>query len=143
MWPLALAFVVAIPFLGYSNGTYRIGSLTYYVNVYGPLLFFAAMAFAGLRWCHLGCLRRSHDTHCVQCNYPLDWSASAVDVERCPECGLSSSKHTKRQVSLKHLLVGVSFKRLLIDLPGLLLLLVPVSLIVLLLLGTMGLIDLD
>ena len=44
---------------------------------------------------------------------------------------------------MKHLLVGVSFKRLLIDLPGLLLLLVPVSLIVLLLLGTMGLIDLD
>ncbi len=73
----------------------------------------------------------------------LDWSASAVDVERCPECGLSSSKHTERQVSLKHLLVGVSFKRLLIDLPGLLLLLIPVSLIVLLLLGTMGLIDLD
>lgn len=143
MWPLALAFVVAIPFLGYSNGTYRIGSLTYYVNVYGSRLFFPAMAFVGLRWCLLGRLRRSHDTHCVQCNYPLDWSASAVDVERCPECGLSSSKHTKRQVSLKHLLVGVSFKRLLIDLPGLLLLLIPISLIVLLLLGTMGLIDLD
>ena len=143
MWPLALAFVVAIPFLGYSNGTYRIGSLTYYVNVYGSRLFFPAMGFVGLRWCLLGRLRRSHDTHCVQCNYPLDWSASAVDVERCPECGLSSSKHTKRQVSLKHLLVGVSFKRLLIDLPGLLFLLVPISLIVLLLLGTMGLIDLD
>ena len=49
MWPLALAFVVAIPFLGYSNGTYRIGSLTYYVNVYGSRLFFPVCFFCSSR----------------------------------------------------------------------------------------------
>ncbi|HAW94926.1 MAG TPA: hypothetical protein DCX60_01500 [Phycisphaerales bacterium] len=42
MWPLALGlpFVVSTPFLGYSNGPCRIGSLTYYVNVDGLLLLF-------------------------------------------------------------------------------------------------------
>jgi len=50
----AMAVAIAIPILGQSSGTYRIGSLTDYANIYGPPVFLALLAFAGIRWCWLG-----------------------------------------------------------------------------------------
>jgi len=50
----AMALAIAIPILGQSSGTYRSGSLTDYANVYGPPVFLALLAFAGVRWCWLG-----------------------------------------------------------------------------------------
>ncbi|MHC4846227.1 MAG: hypothetical protein ACYTCU_08700 [Planctomycetota bacterium] len=54
VWPAAIAVAMAIAFLGGYSGTYRVGSITYYANVYGLPLFVAALAFAGIRWFWIG-----------------------------------------------------------------------------------------
>ena len=60
MWPLAIltcvgVFVASRPTS--PNGVYRIGSLTYYANMLGPLVVFVLVPLAGARWCWLGRVR--------------------------------------------------------------------------------------
>ena len=137
MWPTALMVVMAIVTFGYFDNTspYRIGSLTYYVNTFGPILILLGLLFAGLRWCLLGRLRPHDSLRCAQCNYPLDWSASLPDAKQCPECGTSCSAARS-----KH---RAPFTRRLLDLPGLLAALFAVFVIIVLVLASRGVIDFD
>jgi hypothetical protein len=140
MWPAAIVIAAVIPFLGQSNGPYRIGSLTYYANTIGPPLFLAAIAFAGARWCSIGWCWIGWDpdrdrTHCGHCDYPLHWMESVHGPRCCPECGTDvSSPPTRRAIPLP---------RVLLDVPGLLAVLFPLSLFAMMLLATLGMIEFD
>ncbi|MHC5211792.1 MAG: hypothetical protein ACYTG2_13820 [Planctomycetota bacterium] len=110
MWPTALAAAIAIVFLGSHSGTYRIGSVTYYANTYGPPLFVALLLFAGVRWCWIG----------------------------RPGVG-DPAQRTSGRFPFARLPIA----RLLLDLPGLLVAGFAAWIVVMLVLGTFGVIDLD
>ena len=135
-WPTAAVIAVAIPFLGRSSGlTYQIGSLAYYANTYGLLVFLPAIFLAGLRWCWVGRLRPRDPNRCGHCNYRLDWMNAEPGPRHCPECGAAASGSTGRR--------RVPIARLLLDLPGILAMLLPIGLAVMLMLAMLGLLDLD
>ena len=135
-WPTAAVIAVAIPFLGRSSGlTYQIGSLAYYANTYGLLVFLPAIFLAGLRWCWVGRLRPRDPNRCGQCSYRLDWMNAEPGPRHCPECGAAASGSTGRR--------RVPIARLLLDLPGILAMLLPIGLAVMLMLAMLGLLDLD
>jgi hypothetical protein len=135
-WPTAAVIAMAIPFLGRSSGlTYQIGSLAYYANTYGLLVFLPAIFLAGLRWCWVGRLRPRDPNRCGHCNYRLDWMNAEPGPRHCPECGAAASGSTGRR--------RVPIARLLLDLPGILAMLFPIGLAVMLMLAMLGLLDLD
>jgi hypothetical protein len=135
LWPAAVAIAVAIWILAQSKGTYRIGSVTYYANTYGPPLFLAAILFAGLRWCSIGRLRPRDPSRCGQCDYPLDWLAPSRGPQCCPECGADASGPPRKR--------RIPLSRMLLDLPGLLALLFPIFVVAMLLLAMLGVIELE
>lgn len=135
MWPATVVVAVAIPILAQSNGPYRIGSVTFYANTYGPPLFLGAIFFAGLRWCWIGRLRPRDPTRCADCNYPLDWLDPSRGPQRCPECGADASAQWPRR--------RLPLSRLLLDLPGLLAMLFCGWVVTILLLAIFGVIELD
>lgn len=128
MWPTAVAIVVLIPLVARAvtdpSGTYRIGSLPFYLNVYGPFILLAAMTFAGLRWCWLGHLRPRKGRRCARCGYPSPETATPAPDARCSECGADAiAQRTYTAGSLlRECFRGVTLGRLAIDLPGLLIL---------------------
>ncbi len=140
MWPSALALAVVIPVLGRTDGPYAIGSMTYYLNVWGPKVMLAAMFFAGIRWCTLGwcwvgAARRADPTRCAHCDYHLGGLDAGQGPMRCPECGVdTATPPTWRRPSVA---------RMSIDLPGLLLALAPVLLVAIVVLAVLRIIDLD
>ena len=106
MWPSAMAMAIGIALLGQSDGeTYRIGSITYYANVYGPPLFLALLVFAGIRWCWIG-------------------SPRAFDPEQ----------RARRRLPIA---------RVLLDLPGLLVAGYAIWIVTMVVLGLVGVVDLD
>ncbi len=131
-WPLAVIVVVAIPFLGHTNGTYQIGSITYYATTpYAYVVWLAALVFIGIRWFAIGRLRPRIAGMCGRCNYLI----SGSDSQRCPECGADKNalESTRR----------VSFARIVIDIPSVFILSIPVWSIGMIILGMFGIIDLD
>lgn len=141
MWPTAVAIVVLIPWVANAQndaelisvtansqlnhpGSYRIGSLTYYLNAYGPLVMLAAMGFAGVRWCWLGRLRPGKEPRCAGCGYLIGGFADSPSDARCSECGADATVRRTPTVRswLRESFRGVTIARLAIDLPGLLLL---------------------
>ena len=132
MWPLALIVVVAIPYLGHTNGTYKIGSITYYANEpYAYLLWLAALVFVGIRWFAIGMLRPRISGMCGRCNYQISRSESQC----CPECGADEKvmNATRR----------ISIARILIDLPSVVCILFPMCIVVMSVLLAVGIIDGD
>jgi hypothetical protein len=124
--------VAAISYLGHANGTYQIGSITYYATTpYANVVWSAALVFIGIRWFAIGRLRPRIAGMCGRCNYRILGS----DSQRCPECGADKNalESTRR----------VSFARIVIDLPSVFILLMPVSIIGMIILGVFGIIDLD
>lgn len=96
-WPTAAVIAMAIPFLGRSSGlTCQIGSLAYYANTYGLLVFLPAIFLAGLRWCWVGRLRPRDPNRCGHCNDRLDWMNAEPEPRQCPECGAAASGSTGR-----------------------------------------------
>lgn len=143
MWPTAIAIIVVIPFLGRSDGPYKIGSITYYANVYGPWVMLFAIVFAGVRWCWIGHLRPRGANRCARCGYPTTGLDESDPTSRCPECGAdpATRQGPTRRSLFRETFGGVSILRWLLDLPGVLLLLVPVYVIVMLVLIIYGVID--
>ena len=143
MWPAALAIVVVIPFLGRSSGTYQIGSVTYYANVFGPLVMLSAIVFAGVRWCCIGHLRPRRADRCARCGYPTTGLDESDPASRCPECGADAAARRlpAPRSRIRAIFGGASLARWLVDLPGVLLLLVPVYVIVMIVLMIFGVID--
>ena len=143
MWPTALAIVIAIPLLGRSDGPYPIGSITFFANVFGPWVVLAAIAFAGARWCSIGHLRPRGRDGCGRCGYPTAGRAAGAAAGRCPECGAEPSDQASERdrSTLRETFRGVPIARLLLDLPGLLLLLVPPYVIAMAILILFGVID--
>ena len=140
MWPAAVAVAVAIPLLGWSDGPYRIGSVTYYASMLGLPVFLAASLFAGLRWCWIGRVGRRAANLCGRCGYPLDRLAAAGGPPRCPECGtVASTSTTGRRVPFRE----IPPIRLLIDLPGVLAILFPLLTVGLVVLAVIGVINID
>ena len=145
MWPSAVAVTVTVPFLFQTDGSgfFRIGSLADYVNTFGPLIMLAAIAFAGVRWCWLGHLRPRDARCCARCGYPIgDVDHSRSDA-RCPECGADPTIRRTANACrwIRESFRGVSLARLLLDLPGLLLLLIPVCAFLIVTLVIIGVID--
>ena len=106
MWPSAMAMAIGIALLGQSDAvTYRIGSITYYANAYGPPLFLALLVFAGIRWCWIG-------------------SPRAFDPEQ----------RARRRLPIA---------RVLLDLPGLLVAGYAIWIVTMVVLGLVGVVDLD
>jgi predicted RNA-binding Zn-ribbon protein involved in translation (DUF1610 family) len=140
MWPLAILMNVGILVLVRAvatSGPYRIGSLTFFVNIYGPPLMLVLFPLAGARWCWLGRVRRMPAGRCAACGYHLT-GLTGAEV-RCPECGLAdvaagatASKRPRRRVPLS---------RWLIDLPGLFLIVATAIIFVGAVLMMMGVID--
>jgi hypothetical protein len=148
MWPLAIltcvgVFVASRPTS--PNGVYRIGSLTYYANMLGPLVVFVLVPLAGARWCWLGRVRPMPAGRCGGCGYDLAGLAAAGASGggvRCPECGVvdslavvgagAATRRPRRRVPLV---------RRLIDLPGLLLMLTWLYMVVAVGLIIFGVID--
>ncbi len=148
MWPLAIltcvgVFVASRPTS--PNGVYRIGSLTYYANMLGPLVVFVLVPLAGARWCWLGRVRPMPAGRCGGCGYDLAGLAAAGASGggvRCPECGVvdslavvgagAATRRPRRRVPLV---------RRLIDLPGLLLMLTWLYMVVAVVLIIFGVID--
>lgn len=141
MWPVAVIFAVTIPIMGSrTSGPYAIGSPTFYLNVWGPKVMLAAVFFAGVRWCSLGwcwigAAPRSDPSRCAHCDYHLGGLCAERGPLRCPECGIDTATPPSWR--------RPSIARTLIDLPGLLLALLPVFLIALLMLVLLRLIDVD
>lgn len=149
MWPTAVAIVVLIPLVARAgtdpSGTYRIGSLTFYLNVYGPFVLLAAMTFAGLRWCWLGHLRPRKGRRCARCGYPSPETSAPAPDARCSECGadaIAQRTHTLGSL-MRECFRGVTLGRLAIDLPGLLLLAYGAFVVALIMLFLFGLISID
>jgi hypothetical protein len=166
MWPTAIAITVLVPWIATAQndaevlsvmesasanaqpnppGSYRIGSLTYYLNAYGPLVMLAAMGFAGVRWCWLGHLRPREDRRCARCGYPIDGFADAPPNARCSECGADATVQRTPTVRswLRESFRGVTIARLAIDLPGLLLLGFVAFVFVLITLVVFGVVPID
>jgi hypothetical protein len=149
MWPTAVAIVVLIPLVARAgtdpSGTYRIGSLTFYLNAYGPFVLLAAMTFAGLRWCWLGHLRPRKGRRCACCGYPSPETAIPAPDARCSECGADAiAQRTHTLVSLvRECFRGVTLGRLAIDLPGILILAYGAFVVMLITLVLFGLISID
>lgn len=144
MWPLAAAIAVTIPVLGNNGGVpYKIGSVTYYANTYGPSVFLLSIVFAGLRWCWIGHLRPRPKNRCGSCGYPTTGLAGTDSITRCPECGAEASlvAGLARPAGASGVFSGVPLARWLIDLPGLLALLFVGYVVVILILLASGLID--
>jgi hypothetical protein len=145
MWPSALAVVVTVPlmFQTDASGTYRIGSVAHFVSIFGPPIMLMAIVFAGLRWCWLGHLRPRDANCCARCGYPIGKVHHAEGAARCSECGATST--IQRTATLRTLIResfrGVSLARFLLDVPGLLLLLLPLSIFVIVTLIVVGVID--
>ena len=138
LWPAATLIAVTIPFLAVAltnGGTYQIGSFAYYLNTDGQLVFLLAIFIAGLRWCWIGRLRAPDPNRCLGCHYRLDGLDTDETPKRCPECGLKGSTVPAGR--------RIPIARLLLDLPGVLAMLFPIGIIVIILLGILGLIDLD
>jgi hypothetical protein len=162
MWPTAVAITVLIPWVAnpqndaevisaFANsesnppGSYRIGSLTYYLNAYGPLVMLAAMGFTGVRWCWLGHLRPREDQRCAGCGYLIGGFADSPPNARCSECGADSAVQRTPTVRswLRESFRGVTIARLAIDLPGLLFLGFVAFVFVLITLAVFGVITID
>lgn len=149
MWPTAIAVVMPIPVVAGaqndSSGAYRIGSLTYYLNAYGPLVMLAAMGFTGARWCWLGHLRPREDRRCAGCGYLIGGFADSPPNARCSECGADATVQRTPTVRswLRESFRGVTIARLAIDLPGLLLLGFVAFVFVLITLVVFGVITID
>ena len=120
MWPTALAIAVAIPFLGQSNGTYRIGSVTYYANTYGPSIFLAAIVFAAARWYWIGRLRPFASDRCPRCGYSTTGLDAAGSAVRCPECGTEAGpgRSASQPARFRERFRAAPISRLLLDLPS-------------------------
>jgi|GEM_PF-905560 len=141
MWPTAVAIAILIPWVAnaqndaelhaaFANaqsdlpGAYRIGSLSYYLNAYGPLIVLAAIGVGGVRWCWLGHLRPREDGRCAECGYPTGGFADSPPNARCSECGADATVQRTPTVRswLRESFRGVTVARVAIDLPGLLIL---------------------
>jgi len=162
MWPTAIVITVLIPWIttaqndaevisvfgnSQSNpsGSYPIGSLTYYLNAYGPLIMLAAIGFAGVRWCWLGQLRPRDDRRCAECGYPTGGIADSPPNARCSECGADATVQRTPTVRswLRESFRGVTIAQLAIDLPGLLLLGFVAFVFVLITLVVFGVVPID
>lgn len=112
---------MAIPLLWWSDGPYRIGSVTDYASMLGLPVFLAANL-------------------CGRCGYPVDRLAAAGGAPRCPECGtVASTSTTGRRVPFRE----IPPLRLLIDLPGVLAILFPRLTVGLAVLAVIGVINID
>ena len=132
MWPVAVVLIIAIPFLGRTNGgVYKVGSFTYYMNTYAPLAWLAAFVFVGVRWFWIGRLQPRRPGYCGQCNYPV----SGNDAVICPECGADEKVMTATR--------RISIARILIDLPSVVCILFPIFITVMIALSISGIIDGD
>ena len=127
MWPVAVGLIIAIPFLGRTNGgVYKVGSFTYYMNTYAPLVWLAAFVFVGVRWFWIGRLQPRRPGYCGQCNYPISRNNAAI----CSECGADKKRMTSTR--------PISKARILIDLPSLLFLLPPMFVVIFIMLEVFG-----
>jgi hypothetical protein len=143
MWPMAVAGAIAIPLLGRTAGPYRIGSFTYYFQIFGPWLWLALVMFAGFRWSWIGHMRPRDRGACPRCGYRLDGLDARDPAAHCPECGADAA--TRRMLaarpSLRRTFDGLTLGRALLDLPALLAALVPFFVATLLVLMIFGFID--
>ena len=143
MWPTALAIVVAITVLNRVALPREPGLIALVLYAFGPWIWIAALVFAGARWCWIGRLRPRGADRCARCGYPTTGLDESDPASRCPECGADAAARRlpAPRSRVRGSFAGVSLARWLIDLPGVLLLLVPVYVIVMLVLIIYGVID--
>lgn len=143
LWPLALGVAIAVPLLGRTDGPYRIGSPTYYIQTLGPLVWLGAIMFAGMRWAWVGRMRPRCGDSCARCGYSLDGLGARDPRTPCPECGAHGRAREVATVwsYARQSFAGLTLARALIDLPLLIALLFPLWILVALALMLLGVID--
>lgn len=147
VWPSALALAIILPVLKsvLVPPPYRIGSPEDYLLLCGLPVWLLAMFVAGARWCWIGRMRPRREDCCGRCGYPTRGLDPSDALGRCPECGTrfaASHPGTRRSV-FRRRFEGLTFLRALLDLPGLLLMSFPAYVVTLLLLVTLGVIEID